>query len=195
MSPPRWDLDELRVYHRIRVVHGGTGRPYAGIEAALTDPVWPHWLLRVRGADVVLATHDRFAADRPANTPVELHVTDLLLLERFANNGVAAITLRRNLDTDVTLTLTPTLVTLEVELVNRLGAAHTGLTVAAESTGGFNVPLPEVTPGIYRSAAAMWPPALQPFRITDGVGAVLSQPGQVAIDYTRPVTRVRQIAP
>lgn len=194
MSPPRWDLDELRVYHRIRVVHGGTGRPYARFEAALTDPVWPHWLLRARDADVVLATHDRFAADRPATTSVELHVTDLFLLERFANRGVATIVVRRDLDADVTLTLTPTPATLEVELVNRAGAPHTGLTVAAESTGGFSVPLPEITSGIYRSAATTWPPGLQPFRITYGVGAVLS-PGQVAIDYTRPVTRVRQIAP
>src|SRR5207245_762084 len=57
------EIDVLRVLHHVRILHGGTGRPYDLVQARLVDPAWRGWVMRLRGADLVLATYDRFAAD------------------------------------------------------------------------------------------------------------------------------------
>jgi hypothetical protein len=186
------EIAELRlvVRHRIRIRHGGTGRPFDDVRARLLDPAWPHWLLRLRGADVVLAAEERFASDLPATTDVEVAVDDPRLLERFQNGGVVTKTLRRGLDGDVEVTLDPVPVSLEAAVVDRGSAPKTGRTVEARGNGTV-VALPETSPGVYRSAATTWNPQQQPFRIfVDN-----QQRGQAALDYTRPITRIRIIDP
>lgn len=185
------DLDVLSVVHHVRVVHGGTGLPYGQVEARLAEPAWPHWLLRRRGADVVLAASGRFAADEPAQTALEVSVADERVLERFANGGVADVVLHQGADRDVDLVLQPTPVALEVAVVDRNGAPRTGRTVQARSNGTVVAALPEVGGGVYRSAPTTWDPQHQPFRIY--VNTKLR--GQTALDYERAITRVRVVDP
>ena len=186
------EIHELRlvVRHRIRIRHGGTGRPFDDVRVRLVEPAWPFWVLRLRGADVVLAAEERFAADLPANTDVEIAVDDAALLERFENRGVAKRTLRRGQDEDVEVRLDPVPVALEAEVVDRSAKAKEGRAVEARGNGTV-VAMSEVAPGVYRSAATTWAPSRQPFRIfVDN-----QQRGQAALDYTRPITRVRIIDP
>lgn len=184
------ETDVLTVVHHVLVRHGGTGLPYDRIEGRLVEPAWTPWLLRRHGADVVLAVSDRFADAEPATTVVEVSVTDEALLERFENAGVAQITVGRGGDADVELVLEPTPVALQATVVDRTNAPRTGANVEARSTGTA-VAMPEVSPGVYRSAPTTWDPQLQPFRISVNN----HQRGQAALDYTRPITRVRVVDP
>jgi len=186
---------ERRRAHRIRVVHGGTGRPYPDVTARLTDPVWPHWVLRVAGADVILSADVARLAGEPATTAVEVSVADPAALERFTARTYTA-TLGAGADLDVTLTLTAAPAQLEVVLVRPNGAAAPNRAVEAVPGGaaaGPAVPLPAVAPGsnIYRSAPTSWDPARAPFVINVDT----KRRGSVAPDYARPVTRVRLIEP
>jgi hypothetical protein len=184
------DLEVLTVVHHVRVTHGGTGLPYHRIDAKLAEPAWPPWVLRRRGADVALAVSDRFAGDEPAQTTLELAVTDELVLERFQNGGLAQVALHQGGDAEVELVLQPTPVALEATVVDRQNQPRTGRTVQARSNGTV-VAMPEVSPGLYRSAATSWDPQLQPFRIFVNS----QQRGQAALDYERPITPVRVVDP
>jgi hypothetical protein len=186
------EVHELRlvVLHRVRIRHGGTGRAFENVRARILDPVWPHWILRLRGADLVLAAEERFMPDLPPTTEVEVAVSDPRLLERFENGGVVKRTLNRGADDDVELRLDPVPVRLQADVVDRSSKPKAGRTVEARGNGTV-VPLPEVDPGVYLSAATTWAPSRQPFRIfVDN-----QQRGQAALDYTRPITRVRIIDP
>jgi hypothetical protein len=186
------EIDVLRVVHHVRIVHGGTGRAYDRVEARLVEPAWSGWVMRLRGADLALATYARLAGDEPAQTDVEIVVTDEQALERFANGGVAQLTLQSGAAQDSELVLAAAPVALQVNAVDKLGQPKPGRTVEARGNGTV-VPLPEdpQRPGVYVSAATTWDPALQPFRIfIDN-----QQRGQVALEYERPITRVRIIDP
>jgi hypothetical protein len=184
------DALSLRLLHRVRVVHGGTGAPYARVTARLVDPTWPHWRLGRRGADVLLSADAVFAGREPPTTLIEVASTEEQLLERFARNGVAQLVVRQGQDADVALTLAVEPVQLEVALTKQDGTPRTGRTVEARS-GAVTVALAEVGGGVYRSAAGLWDPALQPYGIFVNGTKVTSS----SLDYTRPVTRVRVIDP
>lgn len=184
------DLEVLKVVHHVRVNHGGTGLPYDRIDATLIEPAWTPWVLRRRGADVALAVSDRFAADEPAQTMLEVTVTDQLVLERFENAGVAQVALHQGGDAEVELVLEPSPVALEATVVDRQNQPRTGRTVQARSNGTV-VAMPEVSPGVYRSAGTTWDPQLQPFRIFVNS----QQRGQAALDYDLPITPVRVVDP
>jgi hypothetical protein len=184
------ELLEHRLAHRVRVVHGGTGRPYERIDARLTDPAWPHWRLRVRGADVVLSADARRLPDEPATTTVAVQVTDLAMLERFADGGATTVALARGDDEAVTLTLEALPDVLEVRVVDADGKPRTGRTVTASGKdNGHVVPLPAADAGVYRSAATAWEPARQPYviHVND------QRRGTVAFDYARPLTRIQVV--
>jgi hypothetical protein len=184
------EIDVLRVVHHVRILHGGTGRPYDRVAARLVEPAWRGWVMRLRGADLVLATYDRFAAEEPAQTQVDVTVTDEHALERFANDGVAQVTLQSGAPRDSELVLDPAPVTLEVAVVDKQGAPRTGRIVEARGNGKV-VQLPEDAqrPGTYVAAATSWTPGQQPFRIFVNN----QQRGQAALDYERPITRVRVV--
>ena len=185
------EVDVLKVVHHVRVLHGGTGRPYDRFEARLVDhPAWPHWLLRRRGSDVVLAVSDRFAAEEPAQSTLEIAVSDTHALARFANGGVAQVVLKQAADANVDLVLAPAPVALEAAVVDRQLKPRTGCTVEARSNGTV-VAMLEGAAGVYRSAETTWNPQLQPFRIFVNQ----QQRGQAALDYEQPITRVRVIDP
>jgi hypothetical protein len=190
------EVIERRRAHRIRVVHGGTGRPYPLVAARLAEPAWPHWHLRRRDADVVLSADVARLGDEPASTTVEVTLTDSAALERFTQRSFAA-TLQQGADLDVTLTLTVQPVVLEVVLTKPSGQPAANAQVEARATDNGNtlltVPLPAAAAGsnVYRSAATSWDPALAPFGIYVG-GA---KRATVALDYTRPVTRLPLIEP
>lgn len=184
------DLDVLSVVHHVRVSHGGTGLPYDRIDVRLVEPTWSPWVLHRRGADIALAVSDRFAAEEPAQTTLEVAVSDERVLERFQNGGVAQVVLGQGADAEVELVLRPSPVALEATVVDRQNQPRTGATVQARSNGTV-VGMPEVSPGVYRSAATNWDPQLQPFRIFVNN----HQRGQAALDYERPITPVRVVDP
>jgi hypothetical protein len=180
-----------RVVHHVRVMHGGTGKPLERIRARLVDPAWSHWAVRQRGADVVLSTEERLEPRMPATTDLEIELADESRRGIFENSGTETVTLNRGADEEVTLTLDPRPVSLEVSLSKNDGSASTGRTVEARS-GGVTVSLPEVGgTRIYRSAPTRWDPAKQPFGIyVDG-----QKQSSVSLEYSSPVTRVKVIDP
>ncbi|MGZ4351980.1 MAG: hypothetical protein ACXVZ4_00420 [Gaiellaceae bacterium] len=185
------DTFSLRLLHHVTVVHGGTGDPYPHVNVQLGDPVWPHWRLRRRGADVLLSADAVFAGREPATTLLEVETSEEQLLQRFADGGVGQLVLHKGADADVQLTLAVTPVQLEVVLTRQDGTARTGRTVEARS-GVLTVPLPAVGgTNVYRSAPRLWDPALQPY----GIFVNGTKRTSCALDYSLPVTRVRVIDP
>lgn len=182
------------LYHRVRVVHGGTGKPLAALRASLRDPVWHGWTLQRKGPDVLLSTSERFEAARPASTEVEIVLDDPVAAARFpavdGRRGVARVTLARDADADVELTLQPDPVRLEVALVRRDGTPRAGLTNVQARNTPHTVPLAETAAGsgVYGADAAWRPGSYRIF-----VGG--TQRGALAVDYRRAVTRVRLIVP
>lgn len=197
MSMQLLERSSLRLIHRIDVVHGGRNEEWTRFEAALVEPSWPHWRLRVKGASVVLATDDAHWDDRPAETRVGLTFAEPALLALVANPEQEVVLPLGSVTaaTVVTATFAPVPVQLEVELVRRDGSPSTGRTVRARALDNGtvleNVALPPVTAGsnVYRSAARAWLPDRQPYRIV--VNNV--QRGSASLDYTRRITRVRVI--
>jgi len=185
------ELLERRLAHRVRVVHGGTLRPYDRIDARLTEPAWPHWSLRVRGADILLSAEVRWLADEPAATTVEVEVADPAVRERFAAGGAASVDLAGGADFAVTLVLQPQPVVLEVVLVGPDGSARPGRTVRARGNGHTVDLTAPAGSNVYRSAPSAWEPAQQPYAIHVND----NRRGTAALDFTRPVTRVRVIDP
>ena len=192
MSAITLERESLRIVHRVAVVHGGTGRPWTDFDVRIVEPAWRHWRLRKREAVCVLSTLDRFASREPAQTTLEIAVPVPALLERFANGGVATVTLNRGADASVTLTLDPVPVELEVTLSRSNGTPGTGRTVEARGNG-HTVPLPALgaTSNVYRSAPTVWDPARQPYRIFVNN----NQRGFASLDYHQQVTRVRVTEP
>jgi hypothetical protein len=174
--------------HRVSLRHASTGAPIAPVGARLDHT--PHgWSLRVRGADVLLTA--RQGAPAPAATPT---------LTVWATDPQGALMLATpTVDVpltgpDLTIDVEPVPMTLTVELVRpTTGAPRTGRTVAARATSGPNprptVPLPEVSPGLYRSAPVRWTARHTPLDLRVD-GSLLRQ---MAVDFTRTETRVRLI--
>jgi len=194
VSLQRVHVERRAVHHHVRVVHGGTGKPFAQFDAELVEPVWPWWRLRKVGADIVLSALDRHLPDRPAATALEVRIDDPVAAARFPEvapgvRGVETLSLTPA-DTEVELVLAPEPATLEVDLVKKDGTAVTGRPAVQARANGDTVALAEdpAVPGRYAATSA-WRP--QSYRIFDGTNLR----GSVAIDYRRAVTRVRLIVP
>jgi hypothetical protein len=181
--------DMLRLRHRVRVVHGGTGEPYERIVAGLEEPAWPHWVLRTRGADVLLSAHDDLAGTLPPTTKVSIRIADPELGGRFAlGTGSATVTLASGADQLKELVLDPAPASLEVRLRGASGAPATDLTVEARAAGnGETVPLAETpaSSGVYSAGPRDWKP--KPYAIEVAGQARRS----ILIDPWKSVTRVQ----
>lgn len=194
MTLQRVRVERRAVLHHVRVIHGGTGKPFGEFTAELLPPVWPWWTLRKVGTDVVLSALDRRLADRPAATALEVRIDDPVAAARFPElapgvRGVETISLTPA-DPEVELVLTPGPATLEVDLLKKDGTAVTGRPAVEARANGDTVALAEdpAIGGRYAATSA-WRP--QAYRIFDGSNLR----GSVAIDYRRAVTRVRLIVP
>jgi hypothetical protein len=185
---------ERRRAHRIRVVHGGSGKPYPAVRAALAEPVWPHWRLDLKGADIVLSAALERLPDEPATTTVDVWPTELAQLERLTADHFTT-TIARNADVNAVLTLTAAPSMVEVVLVGADGAPRPSKTVEARPKGNGSpaVPLPAASSGsnVYRSAPFTWNPAHAPYAIHVGG----TKRGVVTPDHTRAITRIRVIDP
>lgn len=194
MNLQRVHVERRAVQHHVRVVHGGTGKPFRDFTAELLPPVWPWWTLRKAGADVVLSALDRHLPDRPVATALEVRIDDPVAAARFPEigpgvRGLQTLSLAAA-DLDVELVLVPEPATLEVDLVKKDGTVVAGRNAVQARANGDTVTLAEdpAVPGRYAATSA-WRP--QSYRIFDGPNVRAS----VAIDYRRAVTRVRLIVP
>lgn len=179
--------DMLRLRHRVRVVHGVTGEPYERIVAGLEEPAWPHWVLRTRGADVLLSAHDDLAGTLPPETKVWVRIADPELGGRFAlGTGSATVTLASGADQLKKLVLDPAPASLEVRLRGSNGAPAAALAVQA-SSGSETVPLAE-TPagsGVYSAGPRDWKPEPYAIEVTGQARRT------ILIDPWQSVTRVQ----
>jgi hypothetical protein len=145
--------------------------------------------VRVRGADVLVITQDPAAAPAVAPTLV-LAVAD----PRTA--GVLAAPSARIPLTAATIThdFAPVPMVLELVLVRTgTGEPRTGATVTARATSGPTprptIALPEVGPGVYRSAAVVWTAAFHPLDLLVGPRVLR----RVTPDLTTTLTRVHLV--
>ena len=155
--------------HHVRLTHASTGTPITGIAARLRPTAFG-WSARVAGPDVVVAAR----ADAPALTVTpELAITvvdgvtaGLLVIPagpgELPNTVVVSLAAA-----EIDVPLHPVPMTLTVVLTTpSTGAPRTGRTVVARARSGPSprptVPLPEVAPGVYTSAAVEWTAAFLP---------------------------------
>lgn len=180
-------IDRLRLRHRVRVVHAGTGRPFERITARLTEPAWPHWVVRRRGSDVLLSAHDHLDDTLPPTTRLEIQVEDPALAQRFAvGNGSAPVTLSAGADFEKDLLLAPVPVMLEVQLRRGDGSPSTGHDVEARTpTDTAKLNEQPAASGVYSSDMRSWEPG--PYKVF----VKNQQRRVVAIDHARDVTRVQ----
>ena len=179
--------DMLRLRHRLRVVHGGTGEPYERIVATLEEPAWPHWVLRHRGADVLLSAHDDLADALPPNTKVSIRLADPELAGHFAlGAGAASVTLASGVDQVKELVLEPAPAGLEVRLRGASGAPAPGLAVQAHAAGE-TVALSETpaSSGVYSAGPRAWKPEPYAIEVTGQARRT------ILIDPWQSVTRVQ----
>ena len=150
--------------HQVRLVHATSGTPVTGLAARLEPPTWG-WSLRVVGGVVVVSS----LADLPATSVPPSHVSitvtdgaaaDVLVIPPVPGEPprtvLAALTAP-----EVDVPLDPVPMTLTVVLTTpSTGAPRTGRTLVARARTGPNpkptIPLPEVSPGTYRSAPVTW---------------------------------------
>jgi hypothetical protein len=181
--------ETLRLHHRVRVIHGGTGDSLERIHARLKEPAWPHWVLRRRGADLLVSTWERFEANRPQQSAVQVQISDPILFERFAlGSGTEEVPLRRDQDAEVELELDPTPVVLRVTLRNAIGGPRTGRTVRVERNGDA-ANLAETGPGVYETGPRAFLSGPYKLLINGQQRRVL------AIDWSQPVTRLQLLDP
>jgi len=180
-------IDRLRLRHRVRVVHAGTGRPFERITARLTEPAWPHWVLGRRGSDVLLSAHEHLDDTLPPTTRLEVQVDDPALAQRFAaGHGSTPVTLSAGTDAEQDLLLAPVPVMLEVQLRRGDGSPSAGHQVDARTpTDTATLDEQPAGSGVYRSAMRSWEPRAYKVFVKN------QQRRVVAIDYARDVTRVQ----
>ena len=179
--------DMLRLRHRVHVVHGGTGEPYERIVAAVEEPAWPHWVLRRRGADVLLSAHDDLAGTLPPSTKISIRLADPELAGRFAvGAGEATVTLASGTDQLKVLVLEPAQSSLEVRLRGASGAPASSLALEARAAGE-TVALSEApaSSGVYSAGPRAWKPEAYEIRVAGQARRT------IVIDPWQSVTRVQ----
>lgn len=185
-----------RLRHRVRIVHASTGQAITGLTARL-QPVPYGWGLRTLPDTVVV--YARTDVAEPAVAP-QLFVTlrdgapaKLLVFPPLP--GQPAYTVAVDLSAEeIEVPLHPVPMTLTVVLtVPSTGVPSTGRTVTARATSGPNpkptIDLPEVEPGVYRSATVEWTAVFTPLDLLVG-GSPLRT---LSMDLTRSTTRIHLI--
>jgi len=184
--------------NQVRLVHASTGEAIGPVTASLTTPRCG-WGVRTAGNTVVVTKRDD-VADPPvlpglAVTLLDGRLADLLDFPPADNQppGTVVVGLAEAV---IDVTLHPVPMTLEIELTAiSLGDPRTGRTVTARASSGPDpkptIALPEVAPGIYRSAAVEWTRSFTPFDLlVDG------QPLRtLSVDLTSTITRVPLVDP
>lgn len=177
----------LRLRHRVRVLHGGTGRPYDRVSARLAEPAWPHWVLRRRGPDILMSAYDHLADTLPPSTTVEVRLADPAVKERFVlGEEPATVSLASGADQFRELVLEPVPVSLEVRLRSPNGTPAKNLAVAAQAESE-TVPLPE-TPadsGVYAEGPRAWKPEPYAIRVEGDIRRT------IGLDYSKSTTSVQ----
>ncbi|QDG66669.1 hypothetical protein NIBR502772_11050 [Pseudarthrobacter sp. NIBRBAC000502772] len=158
-----------RLRHMVRLVHASTGIPLQGLRAQL-EPALYGWSLRVLPDTVVVSVRTDVA---PPPVPPKLVVTltdgavaNLLVIPPLAERPPRTIVVDLTAD-EVDVSLQPVELTLTVVLTSpSTGTPRTAATVTARATSGPSpkpvIALPEVEPGTYRSAPALWTAAFVP---------------------------------
>ncbi|MGH3362868.1 MAG: hypothetical protein ACRDOM_10470 [Nocardioides sp.] len=160
---------QTQLKHHVRLTHASTGTPIAGIAARLRPAAFG-WSMRVAGPDVVVAAR----TDAPPLTVTpELAITvvdgvraDLLVIPtipgELPNTVVVSLAAA-----EIDVPLHPVPMTMTVVLTTpSTGVPRSGRTVVARARSGPaprpTINLPEVSPGIYTSAAVEWTSAFLP---------------------------------
>lgn len=185
-----------RLRHRVRLVHASTGTPIPGIAARLRPEPYG-WSMRVAGPDVVVSA--RTDAPVPVVPPtLAVTVVDGLTAGVL---GIPPVPDERPDTVVVSLTapeidvpVHPVAMSLTVVLTTpSTGTPRTGRTVVVRARSGPNpkptIPLPEVAPGVYTSAAVEWTAAFVPADLL--VGTKLLR--VFSIDLTTTATRIHLV--
>jgi hypothetical protein len=182
--------------HQVRLVHTSTGRALAGLAARL-DPTPYGWGVRTLPDAVVVFARTDVA---PPASPPKLAVTivdgalaDLLVFPQLPDQPPRTVVVDLSAD-EIEVPLHPIAMTLTVVLSTvPTGAPRTGRTVTARATTGPNpkptVDLPEVEPGVYRSAPVEWTAAFTPLDLLVGGNPLRT----LSLDFTKSATRVHLI--
>ena len=182
--------------HTVRLVHASTGASVRGLGAHL-EPALRGWSLRVLPDVLVVSAHAD--APTPASPPKAVvtltdgALADVLVLPALAGRPPRTVVV--DLTTaDVQHVVHPVPMTLTVVLTTpSTGVPRTGATVTARATSGPNpnptVPLPEVSPGTYRSAAREWTAAFTPLDVLVGGDPLRT----LAMDFSTLTTRVHLV--
>jgi hypothetical protein len=152
-----------RLRYHVRLIHASTGDPITGLTARL--PAAPHgWTVRTVPDGVVVSARTD-VADPPVPAQLVVTLTDGVLADLILlppTPGLPPRTVLIDLTApEVELELHPVPMTLTVDLVTpSTGKPRTGAAVSARATSGPTplptVGLPEVAPGVYRSAPVEW---------------------------------------
>lgn len=177
-----------RLAHRVTARHACSQAPITGLRAHL-DPVPRGWVVRVRGADVLVITQD------PAGTPAAAPALVLTVVDPRTAGVLSAPSARIPLTAaQITHDFVPVPMPLELVLVRTgTGEPRTGAAVTARATSGATprptIALPEVAPGVYRSAAVVWTSAFHPLDLLVGPRVLR----RVTLDLTQTLTRVHLV--
>jgi hypothetical protein len=177
----------VRLAHRVRLRHAATGSVIGSVSALGVLP--PGWAMRTRDGNVVVTVRDGSPVP-PAPPVITVAIADLRLAA-LVQTPTVDVTLDA---TDITVDVAPVPMTLDVELSTpTTGAPGTGRTVTARATSGPaprpTIPLPESSPGVYRSGPVVWTAAFTPLDLLVD-GDLLRQ---LAVDHTRSSTRSRLV--
>lgn len=182
--------------HVVRLIHASTGVPISGL-AAWLDPPIPGWRVQIRPDAVVVAARPDIE-DPPPSPRLAVTLTDAVtarLLDIPPVAGMPPRTVVVPLSTeriDFVLHAVPMTLTLVLSTPST-GVPRTGASVAARATRGPTprptIPLPESTPGTYRSAGVEWTAGFTPLDLLVG-----GQPLRTLVmDFTQAGTRIHLV--
>lgn len=185
-----------RLQHHVRLVHASTGTPITGVAARLRPQAFG-WSTRVAGPSVVVASRDD--APPPA-APLALAITvldgaaaDVLVIPPVVDEPPHTVVVPLTA-AEIDVPLPPVPMTLTVVLTTpSTGAPRTGRTVVARARSGPNpkptIALPEVSPGVYTSAAVQWTSAFVPADLLVGTRLLRV----FSIDLSTTTTRIHLV--
>ena len=205
--------------HRVSVLHGGTQLAIERFEYELQSPegptseVWPYWLHRKRGAEVVLSAYDRFVGGGLPAVRVAISANSAVK-DRFVDGGsltvnIPAIEARPQEDTfrvqQHPALLQPMPVALEVHVVSADDKPFLGNATVTLVAGGGNdrtlVLERRGTSHVFQTVlegsdepAKLLGAEFRRCRINVTVAAN-TEPRDLTLDFSERIVRVRIIAP